>query len=209
MDTQNLKAVFLVGTLKATPLSSHTQVLSEFLAQKLEKYNVESEFIRLADYDIKPGIEDDMGNGDEWPTILEKLVASDIIILSTPIWWGTYSSLIQRAVERMDHVRGPEFYSTGKSPFSNKVGGMVVTGGSDGAEFVIGHLAMFMSWSGLTIPPACSVSVLSGVNFEDKSDAELIEAYKKDSEGVAEVTAANLATTARLLKMNQVYPSIK
>ena len=51
-----LKAVFLVGTLKGSPEISNTHALSEFLAKHLETYDTEIEIIRLADYNIKPGV---------------------------------------------------------------------------------------------------------------------------------------------------------
>ena len=51
-----LEAVFLVGTLKGSPEVSNTHILSEYLAKYLETYETESEIIRLADYNIKPGV---------------------------------------------------------------------------------------------------------------------------------------------------------
>lgn len=207
--TGNLKAVFLNGTLKSKGEVSHTEILSEFLATKLKAYNVESEIIHLAEKSIALGVQSDMGAGDEWPAILEKLFTADIIILATPIWWGSYSSLTQKVIERMDSVRGEEFATTGKSPFNNKVGGVVITGAQDGAEQIIGHLAMIMSWIGLTVPPACSVSILAGINYSLNDRAQLLEQYEKDYGAIAQVTAANLAAQAKLLKEHPIYPVIQ
>lgn len=195
-----LKATFLVATLKPDNEVSHTEALSRLLAEKLKAHEVESEIVRLAERNIPLGTQGDMGKGDEWPEILKKLIASDIIIFATPVWFGSYSSLLQKIIERMDSVRGPEFTKNGKSPFNNKVGGVVVTGGQDGAEAIIGHIAMFMSWIGLTIPPAYSLTFLSGMNFAEESMEVLIEGYKKDNDDIAGVTAANLASLAKLLK---------
>lgn len=33
-----------------------------------------------------------------------KMLAADIIIFATPVWWGIQSSLIQRIIERLDEL---------------------------------------------------------------------------------------------------------
>ena len=33
-----------------------------------------------------------------------KVLASDILIIATPIWWSNQSSLIQRVIERLDEL---------------------------------------------------------------------------------------------------------
>jgi multimeric flavodoxin WrbA len=205
---ENLKAVFLVGTLKKEGDFSHTEFLSQFLAGKLKTYGVQSEVIRLIDKNIPLGLENDMGNGDEWSDILKSLFEADIVILATPIWWGSYSSLIQKIMERMNNVRGADFTKTGKSPFNNKVGGIVVSGAEDGAEYVIGHLSMFMSWVGFSMPPACSLSSLLGMNYSNTDAKELSVEYEKNYGNMAGVTAANLSALAILLKKNSIFPSL-
>ncbi len=36
------------------------------------------------DLALQPGVEADMGPGDEWPALLEKITPADIVVLSTP-----------------------------------------------------------------------------------------------------------------------------
>jgi multimeric flavodoxin WrbA len=101
-----LKAVYPVRTLKPSPEISNTYTLSEFLARHLDSHRVENDIVRLIDYNIKPGTYtnvDDNSN-DDWPVILEKILASQIIIFATPVWWGNQSSLIQRIIERLDEI---------------------------------------------------------------------------------------------------------
>ncbi len=90
-----MKAVILQATLKKEG-QSNTQVLSEFFAEKLEKMNVVTEIVKLVDHTILPGTYSDMGKGDEWPQILEKILAADMIIFATPIWWDNHSSLFHQ-----------------------------------------------------------------------------------------------------------------
>ena len=147
-----LTAIVLLATLKPKNQLSHTAVLAKLLMEKLEQSNVQSEMIRLIDYDIKPGIRENMGKGDEWPKILKKILAVDIIIFASPIWWGLHSSLMQRVVERMDTINDA-LLETGTSPFANKVASVVITGAEDGAQHITGNLLNFFTYNGLTIPP--------------------------------------------------------
>src|SRR4029078_9739102 len=102
--SETVTAIFLLGTLKKKHQLSHTQVLCDLVAGTFrEQENVESEIIRLRDYDIQPGTRTEIDD-DDWPKILDRVLAADIIIFATPIWWGMQSSLMQRAIERMDEL---------------------------------------------------------------------------------------------------------
>jgi multimeric flavodoxin WrbA len=197
-----MKAIFLLATLKSSSSGefSNTEVLSHLLVEKLKENGVESEMVKLADHRIPPGTRSNMGEGDEWPAILKKIFAADIIIFATPVWWGGHSSLMQRVIERMDELND-ELVATGKSELLNKVGGIVITGGDDGAQHIIASLANFMSWNGLTVPPAPSLSYLG--KAEDTPEA-LMQKFKsqKYTVGMATTVARNLAHVARVLKAN-------
>jgi multimeric flavodoxin WrbA len=43
-----------------------------------------------------------MGEGDDWPDVRKKILASDMLVIATPTWLGQPSSLVQRVFERMD-----------------------------------------------------------------------------------------------------------
>ena len=61
-----LKAVFLLGTLKKKLVLSHTHVLCEVVAGALKSQeNVDSEIVRLRDYDIQPGTKTEIDD-DDW-----------------------------------------------------------------------------------------------------------------------------------------------
>jgi len=198
--SETVSAIFLLGTLKKKHQLSHTQVLCDLVAETFrEKENVESEIIRLRDYDIQPGTRTEVDD-DDWPKILDRVLAADIIIFATPIWWGIQSSLMQRAIERMDELND-ELLATGKSRFQNKTGGIVITGGEDGAEHIIGNILNFMSWNGFTIPPAPSVSWLGELSEETREAAEK-KFRSKEMRQMAETFVRNQAFVARLLKQH-------
>jgi len=195
-----IKAVFLLGTLKKKQVLSNTQALCEVVADVFAKHEgVKSEIVRLRDYDIQPGTKTEIDD-DDWPKIVKKMLKADIVIFATPIWWGIQSSLTQRAIERLDELND-ELLETGKSEFANKVGGVVITGAEDGAEHIIANILNFMTWNGFSIPPASSVSWLGDAEGQTKED--LKKKFSKGSVGsMIKTFARNEAYLARLLKAN-------
>ena len=201
--TESPRAVFLLGTLKKKHVLSNTQVLCGIVAERLQRHeNVECEIIRLRDYTIEAGTRTQIDD-DDWPAILEKMLAADIIIFATPIWWGIQSSLIQRVIERLDELND-EFLETGKSRFANKIGGIVITGSEDGAEHIIGNILNFMSWNGFTIPQSPAVTWLGDAT--DETTESLDGKFRRDDVySKVKSFAHNAAYLARLLKENP-YP---
>src|SRR4051812_3318374 len=97
-----MKAFAINCTLKPSPAQSNTDSLLEIVLGGLQKQGVEVGAVRAVDHDIKPGVESDMGSGDAWPAIREKIVAAEILVIATPTWLGKPSSVCQRVMERMD-----------------------------------------------------------------------------------------------------------
>jgi multimeric flavodoxin WrbA len=114
--------------------------------------DVESEIIRIVDYNIPTGVTSDEGDGDEWPQILEKVKAADILVIGTPIWFGHRGSVAQLVIERLDGTYN-ERNEVGQYPLYNKVGGVVVTGNEDGAHSAAESTLFNLSHLGCTIPP--------------------------------------------------------
>jgi multimeric flavodoxin WrbA len=181
-----MKAIILLGTLKRDRLSN-TATLCEFLAGRMKREDVECEIVNLVDYEIPPGTMSDMGSGDEWPDILARVLDADIIVFATPIWWSSQSSLIQRVIERLDELHDKVMGGEG-SGLEDKVGGIVITGDSDGAQQVIGHLCNFLNGVGLLIPPYATLSVLwdRQAKSADPTKQELLRKYESDYTATAD-----------------------
>ncbi|MBA3285350.1 MAG: flavodoxin family protein [Nitrosopumilus sp.] len=198
-----MKALILQATLKKKG-QSNTQVLSEFFAEKLEKMNVVTEIVKLVDYTILPGTYSDMGGDDEWPQILKKILAADIVIFSTPIWWDNHSSLMQRVIERLDEIHD-EILSGKKSRLDGKVGGVIVTGDSDGAEYIVGNISNFFNNIGIAMPPYCNLTVLwRGQSKGEKTTREeLMRKYKKEYSKAAETMASQLIKFSTMVSLQE------
>ena len=76
-----LNALILNCTLKKSPEPSNTQALIDIVTGHFDELGVEHETLRPVDYEIPFGVVSDMGDGDEWPQILEKVLAADILII--------------------------------------------------------------------------------------------------------------------------------
>lgn len=181
-----MKAMILLGTLKRSGLSN-TRTLGEFLIQRLERRGVECEMVNLVEHTILPGTFSDMGGDDEWPSILERVLDADLLIIATPIWWSNHSSLIQRVIERLDelHDRVMEGEPSG---LEGKVGGIVITGDSDGAQHVIGNVCNFFNAVGLLVPPYATLSVLweRQAKGAEPTREELMRKYEEDYASTAD-----------------------
>ena len=106
----------------------------------LREEDVETDVIRLADHQIDFGVvSEEVSDGDEWPAIRERILASEILIMAIPTWLGQPSSVSKIALERMDAFLS-ETHDDGKTPIAyNRVAGVVVVGNEDGAHHVIGE----------------------------------------------------------------------
>jgi multimeric flavodoxin WrbA len=175
-----MKAVILLGTLKKGE-ASNTDALTDFFVDKMSKKGVTCEKIKLVTENILPGTYNDMGEGDAWPGILEKILAAEIVIFATPIWWGCHSSEIQRVIERLDNIHD-ELLEGKPSRLADKVGGIIITGDSDGAEQIIGIISNFLNAIGVLVPPFATLSVLwEGHKKGDiRPRKELMEKYEKE-----------------------------
>lgn len=94
----SLTALTINCTLKPSPADSSTAVLQGQLSTFLRERSVAGEDVRAVDFAIAPGVEKDMGDGDEWPMLRQKVLAADIVVLLTPTWLGEDLSSTPEAV---------------------------------------------------------------------------------------------------------------
>jgi multimeric flavodoxin WrbA len=123
----------------------------------MERQGVATETVRIADEHVGTGISSDLGAGDGWPAVLEKVRACDILVIGTPIWLGHMSSLCQRVIERLDDTFSAYDPTTGQFPLYNKVGAVIETGNEDGAQSTSSEVLYALQSFGCTIPPNSDV----------------------------------------------------
>lgn len=164
-----LKLLALNCTLKAEG-SSSTDRLLDLILDEFARDDVEGEILRVARFDVRPGVSSNEGGGDEWPEIRRKILDADILLIGTPIWMGQPSSIAKRVLERMDAFL-EEADDAGRTPAYGKVAGVAVVGNEDGAHHVSAELFQALADVGFTIPaggPSYWVGEAMGsVDFKD------------------------------------------
>lgn len=205
METVNV--LILNASLKKEPESSNTQEVAEMVVGKMRDYaDISYSSVHLINHTIPAGVSFDVGDGDEWPAIAQKMKDADIILFATPIWWGHRSSLMQKIIERMDSFDEGDS-PLGKKPMLNKVAGIVITGSEDGAQAIMAGLTGTLSFMNFTLPPQCCTYWVGEVGQDPKTDPE--RRRKNEAVGtMAEETAKSLVHTALLLKQHP-FPSDK
>jgi multimeric flavodoxin WrbA len=198
-----VKALVLNCTLKRSPEPSNTEALARVLVGALEQRGVDCEIVRLADHHIPPGVESDLGEGDEWPVIRDRILASEILIVASPTWLGRPSSIAQRALERMDAMLS-ETDDDGRPVAYGHVAGVVVTGNEDGAHHVISEISGALNDIGFTIPGQSwtywNRGPGPGPDYLDEDEGH------DWSRSTAQTAAANLMAVARALAGNPIPP---
>ena len=134
-----LRALALVCSLKPSPAASSSELLARQVLEELAKHGVSGDVVRVVDHDVKPGVEVDLGDGDEWPAIRQQMLAADILIVSTPTWVGHMSSVAQRVLERLDGELS-ETDDSGRPLVTGKVAVAAVVGNEDGAHKITADL---------------------------------------------------------------------
>lgn len=148
----SLKAIFLNCTLKKSPETSNTQAYIKNAEKIFHDLDVDTESVRVVDHNVKFGNSSDEGEGDDWPKILKKVKASDIMIIATPIWRGDRSSVAKLVNERFDGIWQEANDKNGQYPTYNKVAGVMVDGNEDGAKKAISSICFDLAEQGFTIP---------------------------------------------------------
>jgi multimeric flavodoxin WrbA len=206
-----MKALIINCTLKPSPAFSNTGALINKAVIQLEDSGVETEVIRLVDYDVKPGNNSDEGNGDQWPEILDKIKDCDIFIISAPIWMGHLASTAQRVIERLDaifHEDGFTDEKTGQYFTYNKVAGCLITGNEDGAHSCAAQVLWSMQELGFTIPPNVNAYWV-GMAGAGKDYVEAGGEKYFYTNYTLRWMIANLTWFAKLLKDNPIESNLK
>jgi multimeric flavodoxin WrbA len=155
-DFSDLKAVFINCTLKRSPEISNTEGLADLAMTIMRRTGVEVELIRAIDHEIATGVWPDMTEHgwarDDWPTIFEKVIAADILVLLTPIWLGEKSSVCTQVIERL-YGNSHLLNDAGQYAYYGRVGGCLVTGNEDGIKHCAMNVLYSLQHLGYTIPP--------------------------------------------------------
>lgn len=197
-----LTALALNCTLKPSPATSSTEKLAREVLGELAGHGVGGDLVRVVDHDVRPGVQTDMGDGDAWPRLRERVLAADILVFATPTWMGHATSIAQRVLERLD-AELSETDASGRPTLFSKVAIAAVVGNEDGAHKISADLFQALNDVGYTIP-AQGVTYWNGEAMHTTDYVELTSPVKETDAATA-TAAANAAHLAGLLTAS-AYP---
>jgi multimeric flavodoxin WrbA len=195
--TTPLRALALICSLKPSPADSSSDLIARQVLQALADHQVTGETVRVVDHDVKPGVEKDMGAGDAWPALRDKVLDADILVMATPTWMGQASSVCMRVLERLD-AELSEKDGQGRPSVFGKVAVVAVVGNEDGAHHVTSQVFQALNDVGYSIPAQGATywngEAMHGTDYKD------LDRTPEATAGTNATAAANAAHLARLLK---------
>jgi len=197
-----LTALALNCTLKPSPEPSSTEKLANEVLAALADNGVFGDLVRVVDYDVRPGVDTDMGEGDAWPALREQVLAADILVFATPTWMGHTSSVGHRVLERLD-AELSETDAEGRPTMYGKVAIVAAVGNEDGAHHIFAEVFQALNDVGFTIPAKGGTywngEAMHGTDYID------LTTPRKGTDDATSAAAANAAHLAGLLAASK-YP---
>ena len=201
--TAPLRALVLACTLKPSPAPSSSVLIGEQVLEELAQHGVTGELVRVVDHRVRFGVAVDEGDGDAWPGIRDKMLASDILVLATPIWMGQPASVCKMVMVRLDAELG-ETDDQGRMLTLGKVAVVAVVGNEAGAHHTPAEVLQGLNDVGFTIPAAASTywvgEAMHGTDYQD------LDRTPEKTASTNATVARNAVHLARLLKP-AAYPA--
>ena len=215
-DPGPLQAVLLNCSLKQRKDESHTQRLLNRVAGVLTAEGVEVEQVYVLEHTIATGMIEDgaeLGLPDEWPGIEARILAADILVIGTPIWLGTKSSVATQVIERMYASSGRR-NAQGQWLYYGRTAGCVITGNEDGVKHCAMDLLYALQHIGYMVPPQADCGWIGeagpGPSYGDVlPGSDVPVGYDNDfTNRNATYMAWNLIHTARMLRAAGGLPAV-
>ncbi len=141
-----------------------------------------------------------MDDKDQMDQVYEALVHwADAVIVSTPIRWGSASSLYYRMTERMNCIQN-QVTIADKVLIRNKVAAFIITGGQDNIQAVAGQLLGFFGEIGFVFPQFPYIAHSRGWTAEDmEKNVAFVQNDTELHQGAQELASRALALAGHLL----------
>lgn len=199
----DLSCLVLNCTLKSSPDESSAELLGSQVLDAFGDLGVAGSIERVVDHHVSFGVSTDEGDGDGWPTLRQRMLDAEILVLVTPIWMGQPSSVAKMVLERLD-AELSETDDEGRLLTFGKVAALGVVGNEDGAHHTSAEAYQALSDVGFTVP-AQAVTYWVGEAMQAVDYKDLDETPEKTA-GTTVVLARHATHLARLLKESP-YPA--
>lgn len=210
MDTKKIKVLGLCTSARGK--ESNTYYLMKHAFDSLEDANVEKEIIVASELNLRPCQHHYSINArmcvhpcmitqldpkDEMKKIYDGIIEADVVIFSTPIYWGNHSQLMQLIIERLNSLENANSVFH-KAIIKNKIGALMILGHEDGYQHVAGNLMNFLTEMGLIFPPQAYGAWVGESDEDTEADRGKLETDGKIKDIFADV-AKNAVSFAQAL----------
>ena len=172
-----MKAIGIVGSPRK---NGNTEAITRHALMAIGEEGIETELIKLAGLDIRPcnaclkcKNEEKCPIDDDLFPIYTKMKEADAIILASPVYFSSATSLLKALMERAGYLA----YNNGR-PFEGKVGGPLVVARRAGQNFTLAQITYWFHVLGFYVPGSTYWNITFG---RDKGDVG------KDQEGLTTV----------------------
>jgi nitrite reductase/ring-hydroxylating ferredoxin subunit/multimeric flavodoxin WrbA len=184
----------------------------------------ETRLIRLNDLKFRPceGYYSKSAQACTWPCSITQMDASDqmdqvyealvhwadVVIVASPIRWGTASSLYFRMAERLNCVQNA-ITTRNNVLIRNKVAGFIIVGGQDNIQAVAGQMLGFFAELGFIFPQFPYIAHSRGWSSEDmECNVDIVRNSKELAEGATHLAKRCLDLAAHLIARDEAPASI-
>jgi len=195
--------------------STSEALLETALAHARASLAAETDLIRLSDLSFRAceGFYSKSAHACTWPCsitqmdpddrmdrVYEAIVfGADVVLLATPIRWGSASSLYFKMIERMNCIQN-QITIRDRVLIRNKVASFVVTGGQDNVQAVAGHALLFFSELGFVFPQFPFIAHSRGWSAEDmENNVAFVRESEELHQGARELVERAVAVARRLI----------
>jgi nitrite reductase/ring-hydroxylating ferredoxin subunit/multimeric flavodoxin WrbA len=149
-----------------------------------------------------------MDSKDQMDQVYEGVVHwADVILIATPIRWGGASSLYYKMIERMNCIQNQETIAN-RHLLRNKVVALIVTGGQDNVQAVVGQVLTFFAELGCQFPQFPFIAHSRGWSAEDmERNVAVVQRSEELREAAGGLVDRGVELAQRLLATEPQAPS--
>jgi nitrite reductase/ring-hydroxylating ferredoxin subunit/multimeric flavodoxin WrbA len=139
---------------------------------------------------------------DQMDRVYEAVVFwADVILVTSPIRWGSASSLYFKMIERMNCIQN-QVTIRDRVMLKNKVASFIITGGQDNIQAVAGQMLMFFAEIGCHFPQFPFIAHSRGWSSEDmERNTAFVRTSPELHQGARELVERALGTARGLLEL--------
>jgi multimeric flavodoxin WrbA/nitrite reductase/ring-hydroxylating ferredoxin subunit len=199
----------------ANPRASTSEMLLTSALERARARGAETRLIRLGELKFRAceGYYSKAARACTWPCSITQMDATDqmdqvyeaftqwadVFLIATPIRWGQASSLYYKMVERMNCIQNQETIA-GRVLLRDKIVGLIVTGGQDNIQAVVGQMMTFFGELGCQFPQFPFIAHSRGWSREDmENNVRAVRDSASLHEGAGELAERCLDTARALL----------